>query len=146
MHFWRSRPSGCLAIFWHFESWIVLAKFSPSLCGGRQGSDVAGSSTVRPLVLRLSLAGQWEGDTSQISTGGWLSFGLPPPVAGWLAGPAVISAGRVQVVVVLLRGVGLPTHFNKKTVELWGFVLHYERLQLYLFILLMPVHGYLLYL
>ena len=35
---------------------------------------------------------------------------------------------------------------NKKTVEPWGYVLHYGRLQLYLSTLLMPVHGYLLYL
>ena len=35
---------------------------------------------------------------------------------------------------------------NKKTVEPWGFVLHYERLQTVYVYFLMPVHGYLLYL
>jgi hypothetical protein len=37
-------------------------------------------------------------------------------------------------------------YWNKKTVEPWGYVFHYERLQLYVSTLLMPTHGYLLYL
>ena len=50
------------------------------------------------------------------------------------------TAGKSPIVLEEL--IGIHPKFNKKMVELWASVFSYERLQLWLSTLLVPVHGY----